>query len=101
IIDNSLFGSQPTNTATQGIDFANVISGTGGIVVSGTGVGNCGGNAPGGGNLILNGLNTNTGPTTIIGSTLTINSIKNIGGGPSSLGAANAAENSTIGLGSQ
>jgi autotransporter-associated beta strand protein len=88
IIDNAIFGSQRTNTLTQGTNFASVISGTGGVQEF----------SPNG-TLVLNGLNTYSGATTILTGTIRYNSILNVGGGASALGAPTTVNNGTIGIG--
>ena len=47
----------------------------------------------------LTGLNTYTGPTVVTGAKLKFNSIGNVGGGPSSLGAPTSVANGTISVG--
>ena len=64
--------------------FAGIISGTGGFYKGGTY------------ELALTGLNTYTGVTTVVQGTLRFNTIKNVGGGASSLGAPTTAANGTI-----
>jgi extracellular elastinolytic metalloproteinase len=89
IINNGRFGSQRSNTIIQGIDFASVISGTGGITEA----------SSGGGTLVLNGANTYTGSTLVSAGTIQFNSILNVGGGASALGAPTTVANGTISLG--
>ncbi len=88
ITNNATFGSQRTNTITQGVDFASVISGTGAVE-----------EFFGGSTLVLNGLNTYTGATVVLQGTISFNSISSVGGGPSALGAPSTVASGTIGLG--
>src|SRR5204863_54532 len=89
IIDNGRFGSQRSNTITQGIDFASVISGTGGVTFA----------SSTGGTMILNGANTYSGTTVVANGTLQFTSIQDVGGGASALGAPTTVANGTISLG--
>ena len=52
------------------------------------------------GKLIFAGANTYSGPTSIVAGTLTINSVANVGGGASALGAPVTAPNGIIAIGS-
>jgi len=85
--------ANPTNLVLQpqipGVTktFTNVISGTMNLVKAGPGT------------QALNGLNTYTGATSIKAGTLSINTIKNVGGGASSLGAPTTVPNGTIAIG--
>jgi autotransporter-associated beta strand protein len=87
--DGTLIISQ-TSTITQGTDFASVISGSGQVYVTGKS-----------GFIVLNGLNTFTGPVTVAGGTgnLVFNTIKNVGSGSSALGAPTTQANGIITLG--
>ena len=68
ITDNGTLVFNRTNTATQGVDFATVISGSEAALTQ-----------AGSGTLVLNGANTYSGATTISAGTLSINSIQNAG----------------------
>jgi autotransporter-associated beta strand protein len=78
-----------TRTFIGGGDVAvtGVISGAGGLQKNDTGT------------LTLSGLNTYTGITNIVQGTLSINTIKNVSGGASSLGAPTTEANGTIAMG--
>ncbi|MCX5678636.1 MAG: autotransporter-associated beta strand repeat-containing protein [Candidatus Omnitrophica bacterium] len=81
-----------SGTLTTGADdtsttFSGVISGSGDLTKSGTGT------------LTLSGANTYTGVTTISAGTLSINTLANVSGGASSLGAPTTSLNGTIALG--
>ena len=58
--------------------------------------GSCGLIKSGAGNLTLNGANTYTGPTVLSGGFVYFNSIKNVGGGASALGAPTTVESGTL-----
>ena len=88
IVNNGTLRFYRTNTITQGTDFASIISGTGAVTQSGSGT------------LVLNGLNTYTGKTTIRAGTISINSIGNVNGGASAVGNPSNAANGTISIGS-
>jgi fibronectin-binding autotransporter adhesin len=77
IINNATFASNRSNTVTQGVDFASVISGTGIVNQRGEG-----------GSLILNGVNTYTGATRILAGTLVV-------GADAPSGSAGALGNAT------
>lgn len=79
-----------SNTLTQGTDFETTIAGAGngGIIQAGAG------------ETILSGLNTYLGKTTIQAGTLTINTIKNVSGGSTAVGAPTSSTNGTIAIGS-
>ncbi|MGH3581062.1 MAG: beta strand repeat-containing protein, partial [Mycobacterium sp.] len=64
-----------------------VVSGAGGLTKSGAGT------------LQLSGANTYTGQTLVSAGTVTINTLANVGGGASSLGAPTSPANGTIGIG--
>ncbi len=74
-----------------GSDFSGVISGPGTFNVRG---------GQGAGKQVLSGLNTYTGPTYIRKGTLSINTIKDVSGGASAVGAPTTAANGTIPIGS-
>jgi len=73
-------------------DFSGIISGGGSITLRGN-------NYVGAGTQILSGLNTYTGPTTIQGDNLSINTIKDVAAGASSIGNP-LTGNGTISIGS-
>jgi autotransporter-associated beta strand protein len=73
------------------ITVSGIISGNGSLVTS----------ASGPPSLTLSGANTYTSTTTISGGTVSINSIKDVGAGASSLGAAITTTNGTIAIGLQ
>jgi autotransporter-associated beta strand protein len=56
-------------------------------------------NGSGGGTVTLSGLNTFTGTVAWTGGTLSVNTIKNVGGGSSALGAPTTVANGTLSLG--
>lgn len=89
ISNNGTLGFNRSNTVTQGTDFANVISGTGGVRQSGSGT------------LILNGANTYTGQTVIRAGNLSVSSLNSVSGGTTSsnLGAPSSVANGTIDIG--
>jgi autotransporter-associated beta strand protein len=97
IINNGRFGSQRSNTITQGADFASVISGSGGVTFA----------SSLGGTMVLNGANTYTGTpavptgsTGVAAGTIQFNSIQDVGGGASALGAPTTVAIGTIAVGS-
>jgi len=89
IVNNSTLGFNRTNTTTQGVDFASVVSGTGGVTQSGSGT------------TVLNGANTFTGATVISAGTLSVASLNSVVGGTASsnLGAPVTVSAGTIGMG--
>jgi fibronectin-binding autotransporter adhesin len=89
IVDNATLTFNRTNTITQGTDFKNVISGSGAVIQKGAG-----------GTLVLNGSNTYTGTTSVQDGTLSMNTILDVSGGASAVGAPTTAGNGTIALGS-
>jgi fibronectin-binding autotransporter adhesin len=89
ITNNATLAFNRTNTITQGTDFASVISGSGAVIQQGAG-----------GTLVLNGSNTYTGTTSVQDGTLSMNTILDVSGGASAVGAPTSAANGTIALGS-
>ena len=75
MIDNATLAFNRSNTATQGADFASLLSGTGAVIQAGSGT------------LVLAGANTYTGSTTVSRGTLSA-SIIVVAGGSSTLGNA-------------
>ncbi len=75
-----------SNTDASPADYAGIISGTGSVKKTGTG------------KLILTGLNTYTGETTVVQGILEFNSIGDVGGGASALGNPSSVANGTIEL---
>lgn len=89
IVNNGSFAFNRTDTLTQGTDFNNVISGSGGIDKRSTGT------------TILSNANTFTGATIIRNGALEVSSLNSVSGGvsASSLGAPTTVANGTIALG--
>jgi autotransporter-associated beta strand protein len=77
-----------SNSITQGVDFASAITGSGGVYVVG------------GATVVFSGLNTFTGPITVEGGNtiLQFDSIKDVNGGASALGAPTDPTSGTITL---
>lgn len=84
---NITLGAADLHTASNTVTphtYAGIISGTGGFYKGGTQ------------DLTLTGASTYTGVTTIVQGMLRINTIKNVGGGASAIGAPTTAANGTI-----
>jgi autotransporter-associated beta strand protein len=86
-VNNGGFTLTLAGTGTGGTLSGN-ISGSGGLTKSGTGT------------WIVSGNNSYTGQTLIQGGTLSINTLGNVGGGASALGAPTTTAKGTIGIGS-
>ena len=87
ITNNGTLAFFRTNILTQGTDFATGVSGTGGMTQVGTG------------NTVLTGSNSYTGKTIVSAGTLSFDSIQNVSGGNSALGAPTTTPNGTIDIG--
>jgi autotransporter-associated beta strand protein len=82
----NLIGTNNLISPATSITLNNIISGSGVLIKAGAGA------------LLLSGLNTYTGKTSVTAGTLSFNTIANVGGGSSALGAPTTIVNGTIDL---